>query len=224
MKIMLSDVISSVTATPVRAAGFKLPAAGKTGTTDDYSDAWFIGYTPHLAAGVWFGMDRPAPIMSRGFAGIVAVPAWAQFMKQATAADKADWYPVPPDVERVSICRLSGQRATDACRLGWLSAAHLEPGVEQLPGDVEYGAASSQSALEANSTSGTEAGVFEDYFAAGSVPPDLCPIHTMPGAIAFDSSSSPVIATTNATVGSSRLIVDRIRKPDGTTHFVIRQR
>ena len=57
MSSMLSDVISGGTATAARSAGFRLPAAGKTGTTDDYSDAWFVGYTPHLITGVWFGFD-----------------------------------------------------------------------------------------------------------------------------------------------------------------------
>ncbi len=66
MSSMLSDVVSSGTATTARAAGFRLPAGGKTGTTDDYADAWFVGYTPHLVAGVWFGLDTPAPIMSAG--------------------------------------------------------------------------------------------------------------------------------------------------------------
>jgi len=116
MTSMLADVITSGTATGARSAGFRLPAAGKTGTTDNYQDAWFIGYTPHLVTGVWFGMDKPAPIMTRGFAAVVAVPAWADFMKHATSKDAADWFTPPPDVEKVTICRLSGLRATDACR------------------------------------------------------------------------------------------------------------
>ena len=116
MSSMLADVVSSGTATGARAAGFTLPAGGKTGTTDDYSDAWFVGYTPHLVAGVWFGLDTPAPIMNRGFASVVAVPAWARFMKAATTGAKPDWYPVPANVERVAICRLTGARAADGCR------------------------------------------------------------------------------------------------------------
>ena len=116
MSSMLADVVASGTATGARAAGFKLPAGGKTGTTDDYADAWFVGYTPHLVAGVWFGFDTPAPIMNRGFASTVAVPAWARFMKAATTGARPDWYAVPADVEKVAICRLSGARATDGCR------------------------------------------------------------------------------------------------------------
>ncbi|MCA1650824.1 MAG: PBP1A family penicillin-binding protein [Acidobacteria bacterium] len=116
MSSMLSDVVSSGTATGARAAGFRLPAAGKTGTTDDYADAWFVGYTPHLIAGVWFGLDHPAPIMRGGFGGVVAVPAWAQFMRKATEGAKPDWYAMPEGIEKVAICRLSGARATEACR------------------------------------------------------------------------------------------------------------
>jgi penicillin-binding protein 1A len=116
MSSMLSDVISSGTGSAARAAGFKLPAAGKTGTTDNYADAWFVGYTPSLVAGVWFGLDDPAPIMRGGFAGIVAVPAWGRFMRAATAHDTPDWYAMPDDVEKVAICRMSGARATEACR------------------------------------------------------------------------------------------------------------
>ena len=59
--------------------------------------------------------------MNRGFAAVVAVPAWADFMKQATAKDdKPDWFTPPADVEKVTICRSSGQRATEACRHGWM--------------------------------------------------------------------------------------------------------
>ena len=116
MSSMLSDVVSSAApATRARAAGFKLPAGGKTGTTDDYADAWFVGYTPHLLTGVWFGLDQPAPIMRAGFAGTVAVPAWARFMSAATKGAKPDWYRMPADVEKVAICRLSGMRAGPRC-------------------------------------------------------------------------------------------------------------
>ena len=134
MSSMLADVITSGTAHRRRAAGFKLPAAGKTGTTDDYTDAWFVGYTPHLVTGVWFGLDKPAPIMNRGFASVVAVPAWAEFMKQATAKDRPDWFQPPADVEKITVCRLSGQRATEACRHGWMAPGFVQAGLTELPG------------------------------------------------------------------------------------------
>ncbi len=116
MSSMLADVVSSGTGTQARAAGFTLPAGGKTGTTDDYADAWFVGYTPHLLTGVWFGLDQPAPIMRNGFGGVVAVPAWASFMRAATKGAKPDWYKMPSDVEKVAVCRLTGERAGPGCR------------------------------------------------------------------------------------------------------------
>jgi penicillin-binding protein 1A len=117
MSSMMSDVMNRGTGTRARTEGFKLPAAGKTGTTDDYGDAWFIGYTPHIVTGVWFGYDAKKKIMNRGFAATVAVPAWAQFMIKATAGQKPDWFQVPSDVEKIRVCRITGQRATEACAL-----------------------------------------------------------------------------------------------------------
>lgn len=122
MSSMLADVVDSGTGTGVRDAGFKLPAGGKTGTTDDYADAWFVGYTPSVVTGVWFGLDDPAPIMARGFASRVAVPAWATFMKAATRGAKKEWYEMPAGLEEVQMCRLSGRRASPSCRYHYISA------------------------------------------------------------------------------------------------------
>jgi penicillin-binding protein 1A len=119
MSSMLADVINRGTATRARAEGFRLPAAGKTGTTDGYGDAWFVGYTPSLVAGVWFGYDEKKAIMNRGFAGTVAVPAWARFMMKATEGHKPDWFGMPADVERIAVCRESEKRAVAACRLAY---------------------------------------------------------------------------------------------------------
>jgi penicillin-binding protein 1A len=113
---MMADVMNRGTGSRARTEGFALPAAGKTGTTDDYGDAWFVGYTPNLVAGVWFGYDEKKKIMNRGFAGTVAVPAWAHFMKNATKGDGRDWFEMPSDVERIAVCRKSGMRASSECR------------------------------------------------------------------------------------------------------------
>ena len=117
MSSMLADVINRGTGSEARGRGFKLPAAGKTGTTTDAADAWFIGYTPNLVAGVWFGRDQPEEIVPRASAAKVAVPAWARFMKAATANHRPDWYQPPSSLEKVPICQVSGMRATQACRL-----------------------------------------------------------------------------------------------------------
>jgi penicillin-binding protein 1A len=115
MTSMLSDVVNYGTAYKARQEGFKLPAAGKTGTTNDYVDAWFVGYTPNLATGVWIGFDKPQTIIANGFAGELAVPMWAQFMKVATVKDKADTFKPPKGVMAINVCRLSGQLPGEAC-------------------------------------------------------------------------------------------------------------
>jgi penicillin-binding protein 1A len=115
MSEMLADVVNSGTAWPARREGFVLPAAGKTGTTNDYHDAWFIGFTPHVATGVWVGYDQPRTIIGRGYAAELAVPLWARFMKQATQGDKPDWITRPRGITTARICRLSGKLATDSC-------------------------------------------------------------------------------------------------------------
>jgi penicillin-binding protein 1A len=117
MASMLQDVVNHGTGYGARQSGFRLPAAGKTGSTDDHSDAWFVGFTSRLAAGVWVGFDRPEQIMRRGFASVVAVPAWAGFMKEATLGNKAEWLERPAGVTSIRRCRLSGDLATEWCEL-----------------------------------------------------------------------------------------------------------
>ncbi len=95
MADMLRGVIDGGTASGVRQMGFALPAGGKTGTTNDYKDAWFIGFTPSLVAGVWVGYDQPQTIRRNGYAAELAVPLWTRFMKVATKGMKADWVDRP---------------------------------------------------------------------------------------------------------------------------------
>lgn len=127
MSSMLSDVVRRGTASNARAHGFKLPAAGKTGTSQAYADAWFVGYTPHLVTGVWFGYDKPQTIMKRGYASVVAVPAWARFMAAAHDGRKSDWFPMPGSLTQVRLCRLSGQHATDRCHLPVVEPPRYDP-------------------------------------------------------------------------------------------------
>jgi penicillin-binding protein 1A len=115
MTTMLADVVDRGTAWPARRVGFTLPAAGKTGTTNEYRDAWFVGFTPRLAAGVWIGYDQPRTIMAGGYAGELAVPLWGRFMKLATKGNAPDWYEAPEAVTRATICPLSGKLATHEC-------------------------------------------------------------------------------------------------------------
>ena len=91
---MMRDVIQRGTAyTAVKKAGFNLPAAGKTGTTDDYTDAWFIGYTSELVTGIWVGYDIQQRILEHNAGGgKIVAPAWTAFMR-----DVYDRRPAPPD-------------------------------------------------------------------------------------------------------------------------------
>lgn len=117
MASMLADVVNHGTGYSARQSGFRLPAGGKTGSTDDHADAWFIGFTPSLAAGVWVGFDQPHQIMRRGFASVVAVPAWAGFMKAATVGNKPDWIEKPSGVSAIRRCRASRGLANEHCEL-----------------------------------------------------------------------------------------------------------
>jgi 1A family penicillin-binding protein len=115
MSDMLADVINAGTGAQARTLGFRLPAAGKTGTTNNYNDAWFIGYTPNLVVGVWVGFDTPHTIMRNGFAATIAVPLWAKFMAEATQGDKPEWLRVPDSIVAADICPESGRLATSNC-------------------------------------------------------------------------------------------------------------
>ena len=221
MSSMLADVISSGTATGVRAAGFKLPAGGKTGTTDDYADAWFIGYTPRIVTGVWFGLDQPAPIMARGFGGTVAVPAWAKFMKAATAGHDPEWPAMPSDVEKVAVCRLSGSRAAPSCK-------H-----QYIPSEVPVGTMGVVTAEHMAPVAGlppSEPAVFEELFAVGAISSELCPLHSAQPAYGSVSgeglSASQSVSTTplvDEELRRARVKVERVVGTDGIARVVIRQ-
>ena len=93
MVSMMKDVIQRGTAnSSVWEAGFRLPAGGKTGTTNDGTNVWFIGYTADLVAGVWMGFDRPQTIKSDAQGGMLAAPAWTTFMTEVYRRK-----PAPPD-------------------------------------------------------------------------------------------------------------------------------
>jgi penicillin-binding protein 2D len=117
MTSMMADVVTRGTAATARSNGVRFTAAGKTGTSQAYADAWFVGYTPKLVTGVWFGYDKPQMIMNRGFASVIAVPAWARFMAAAHQDTPQEWFPMPASLTKVKLCRLSGQLATDRCHL-----------------------------------------------------------------------------------------------------------
>ncbi len=119
MTDMLRTVVDHGTAANTRAMfHFYRPAAGKTGTTNDFTDAWFVGFTPQMVAGVWVGLDDPAVSLGEGMAGTrAALPIWANFMRMAY--DTLNWeeadFAVPDGVVRLDICTDSFQKARPSC-------------------------------------------------------------------------------------------------------------
>jgi 1A family penicillin-binding protein len=112
---MMRGVINAGTGAVVRRLGFDLPAAGKTGTTDDYRDAWFTGFTPTLSVCVWVGFDRGTgmrDIRGRGVTGgRGAAPIWADFMINATGGEPPRDFTIPSDIHFVEVNPTTGSEA-----------------------------------------------------------------------------------------------------------------
>jgi membrane carboxypeptidase/penicillin-binding protein len=110
---LLEGVIDSGTGSRARELGVRGDVAGKTGTTDDAHDAWFVGFTPRRAIGVWVGFDRNQAVGLTGAAA--ALPIWAMTMRAAEGRNGDGAFERPRGVVRLSICRESGQLATTEC-------------------------------------------------------------------------------------------------------------
>jgi penicillin-binding protein 1B len=116
MDFMLEQVINHGTGEDARKLGFKRPAAGKTGTTNDSVDAWFAGFTPNLLAVVWTGFDQKDAL---GLTGAEAsLPAWTRFMKAATAARPALDFAIPADMVLAKVNPLTGDLSGPYCPSG----------------------------------------------------------------------------------------------------------
>jgi len=113
MTSLLESVVQEGTARSLSALGFDEPAAGKTGTTNDGRDAWFVGYTPALLAGVWTGADDNRALKLTGAKD--ALPLWAAFMKEAAADRPGGGFAKPDGVVEVRVCLESGMRALSGC-------------------------------------------------------------------------------------------------------------
>ncbi|HST29895.1 MAG TPA: PBP1A family penicillin-binding protein [Chthoniobacterales bacterium] len=112
---LMEEVLTRGTAAAARSLGFKLPGAGKTGTTNDYKDAWFVGYTSTVTCGVWVGFDQPTTIIPHGYGAALALPVWVQVMnKAATIYPPLDLQPTMP-IEHALVCSLSNHLATTGC-------------------------------------------------------------------------------------------------------------
>jgi penicillin-binding protein 1A len=195
MASMLADVVNHGTGYRARQAGFTLPAAGKTGTTNDYVDAWFVGFTPRIVTGVWVGFDQPETIISNGYGGELAVPMWASFMKRATKGHKQNWYDKPADVTSVNVCRVSGKLPNHGC--------------------------SSIQTVTADGWTEWRSAIYTEYFKKGTQPTSVCPLHgtttymtteaaveegiapTRPGATPPATSAPAAVPTTGSPIPGS---------------------
>ncbi|MEX2468111.1 MAG: transglycosylase domain-containing protein [Gemmatimonadota bacterium] len=113
----MRDVVDRGTGFAVRAQGYFGPAAGKTGTTNEGRDAWFIGLTPDLVSGIWIGLDQPGHIVREAGGGTLAAPAWAHWMRgleRAGARSSASWLP-PVGVQQVRYDPVNGQALGQGC-------------------------------------------------------------------------------------------------------------
>jgi penicillin-binding protein 1B len=110
---MMRSVLNEGTGAGARAAGFALDAAGKSGTTNDLRDAWFVGFTPRLLTVVWVGFDDNQPVSLSG--SQAALPIWTQFMKAATAGEPNAEFEVPDGITFAQIDRDTGKLATPWC-------------------------------------------------------------------------------------------------------------
>ena len=116
MVSMLQSVVDGGTGTSARTRfGLTAPAGGKTGTTDDYSDAWFVGFIPHLSCGVWVGFDEKRSIGPRMTGTAAALPAWATFMKEAVELYGEEEFAVADGLAHAFTCRESGLLALPDC-------------------------------------------------------------------------------------------------------------
>jgi len=115
MTSMLESVMDHGTGFPARAAGFTLPAAGKTGTMDEYMDAWFVGYVPSLCVGAWVGFDEKKPIGPNMTGAHAALPVWTEVMMGATRGKPIEDFEMPAGTTTRIVCAESGMLATDQC-------------------------------------------------------------------------------------------------------------
>jgi len=192
---LLRDVIRKGTGTAAKELGLTVPAAGKTGTTNDYKDAWFIGYTSRLTCGVWVGMDLPQRIADRAYGSKLALPIWVDFMQNASSWKYiAQNFAVPGNLQVTELCRVSGAIATPECQAAGSAYKAQLPGVmTPLTYCLDHG--------------GAMAGLRTD----GTIVAINAPLSPVPQEAAAIPASAPPVATTPENGDTFRVI----RKKNG---------
>jgi penicillin-binding protein 1A len=129
---LMQDVLTRGTAASARSLGFKLPAAGKTGTTNDFKDAWFVGFTSSITCGVWVGFDQPATIIPHGYGSALALPVWTQVMNSASQRYPAEPLKPPVALQQATVCSISNAIATSGCVAAG-TAYEIDLPVDKIP-------------------------------------------------------------------------------------------
>ncbi|HXT16897.1 MAG TPA: PBP1A family penicillin-binding protein [Gemmatimonadaceae bacterium] len=112
---MLQGVVNYGTGKAVRDYGVQGQVAGKTGTTNEGNDVWFVGFTPTLVAGIWFGYDTPRQISTNPSGGRLAAPAWAEFYQAGWHEPRGSSFAVPQGMVSAVVDPESGELATEWC-------------------------------------------------------------------------------------------------------------
>jgi penicillin-binding protein 1A len=131
---VLQEVATRGTAASVKRLGFDKPCGGKTGTTNDFKDAWFAGYTSSLTCAVWVGFDKPKKTINRGYGSVLSLPVWVDIMKTANRLGyKAGKLHSKVNLVTMDLCRLSGKRVTTGCRTAGTAYTDTLPADNALP-------------------------------------------------------------------------------------------
>jgi penicillin-binding protein 1A len=117
MVSMLQDAIDRGTGAAARSWGVQFPAGGKTGTTNDFKDAWFVGFSPTMVVGVWVGYDQPKTIGRDAYGSRYALPIWSDFLRRASRRRVPAAFEAPAGLTEESLCRVSYMRPVEGCPL-----------------------------------------------------------------------------------------------------------
>jgi 1A family penicillin-binding protein len=117
MVSMLTDALDRGTGAPARRLGVRFPTGGKTGTTNNFKDAWFVGFSSSIVAGVWVGFDQPETIGREAYGSRYALPIWAEFMQRAARVRPARAFERPGGLEEESLCAITYLKPVDGCPL-----------------------------------------------------------------------------------------------------------
>ena len=93
----------------------RFPAGGKTGTTNAFKDAWFVGFSSSMVVGVWVGFDQPKTIASNAYGSRYALPIWSDFMRRTARRRPPQAFEVPAGLRELELCAVSYERPVDGC-------------------------------------------------------------------------------------------------------------